>query len=272
PRALSALARVDHRGERAGHGGRAPRLVIGGRARQDLRDARGEVLHRAAPHEGDGVRGGDRRAQAGDEDQLPVRPRRVERRPVLSVTERVFLPEEARPRGLGEALELGLEVRPLAQREGLEGHARHDTVACDMAQAIPPLPDTLPADPLPLVAAWLAEAARAVRNSTSMTLATVGADGRPAARMVICRGLAAAASEQSRPLPSRAALLARIAEVTARAQGGEVARPKRWGGYRVWAERVELWVGQPGRAHDRARWTRTLAPAGDGYAGGAWSG
>ena len=208
-----------------------------------------------------------------------------------------------------------------------------------MAQAIPPLPDTLPADPLPLVAAWLAEAARAVRNSTSMTLATVGADGRPAARMVICRGFdaasgsfvfytdrdsakgaelaarpwaalvfhwdvverqvrvagpvtdvddaesdaywasrppdaraAAAASEQSRPLPSRAALLARIAEVTARAQGGEVARPKRWGGYRVWAERLELWVGQPGRAHDRARWARPLTREGDGFAGGAWAG
>ena len=83
---------------------------------------------------------------------------------------------------------------------------------------------------------------------------------------------AAAASEQSRPLPSRAALLARIAEVTARAQGGEVARPKRWGGYRVWAERVELWVGQPGRAHDRARWIRPLTRHGDGYASGAWSG
>jgi pyridoxamine 5'-phosphate oxidase len=216
---------------------------------------------------------------------------------------------------------------------------RHDTVACDMAQAIPPLPDVLPDDPLPLVATWLAEAAKSVRNSTAMTLATVGADGRPAARMVICRGFdaaagtfvfytdrdsdkggelaarpwaalvfhwdvverqiraagpvtevadadsdrywasrppdaraAAAASDQSRPLSSRAALLARIAEVTARAGGGEIARPKRWGGYRVWAERVELWVGQPGRAHDRARFIRPMTRAGDGFAGGAWSG
>ena len=54
--------------------------------------------------------------------------------------------------------------------------------------------------------------------------------------------------------------------------GGEIARPKRWGGYHVWAERVELWVGQPGRAHDRARWGRTLTRNGDGFAGGAWSG
>ena len=208
-----------------------------------------------------------------------------------------------------------------------------------MAQAIPPLPDTLPADPMPLVAAWLAEAATTVRNSTAMTLATIGADGRPAARMVICRGFdaapgtlvfysdrdsdkgaelaarpwaalvfhwdaverqirvagpvtdvadaesdaywagrprdaraAAAASEQSRPLASRAALLARIADVTAHAGGGEIPRPKRWGGYRVWAERVELWVGQPGRAHDRARWIRPLTRDGDRFAGGAWSG
>ena len=208
-----------------------------------------------------------------------------------------------------------------------------------MAQPMPPLPDTLPADPMPLLAAWLAEAANIIRNATAMTLATVDANGRPAARMVICRGFdaasgtfvfytdresdkgaelaarpwaalvfysdaverqvrvagpvtdladaesdaywagrppearaAAAASEQSRPLASRAALLARIADVTARASGGDVARPKRWGGYRVWAERVEFWVGQPGRAHDRARWTRPLTPAGDGFAGGPWLG
>src|SRR5262249_31776234 len=203
----------------------------------------------------------------------------------------------------------------------------------------PPRPAWPPADPLPLVTAWLSEAAKSLRNSTAMTLATVGADGRPAARMVICRGFdgaagtfvfytdresdkgaelaarpwaalvfhwdaverqirvagpvtevadadsdrywasrppearaAAAASDQSRPLASRAALLARIADVTARAHGVDIPRPKRWGGYRVWAERVELWVGQSGRAHDRARWTRPLARAGDAFTGGAWTG
>ena len=208
-----------------------------------------------------------------------------------------------------------------------------------MAPAAPALPDTLPVDPLPLVAAWLGEAARTVRNASAMTLATVGLDGRPAARMVICRGFdatngafvfytdrdsdkgeelvarpwaalvlywdaverqirvmgpvsdvadaesdaywasrpfearaAAAASDQSRPLDARSTLLTRIAEVTAAARGGDIPRPKRWGGYRVWAERIELWVGQPGRAHDRARWTRPLARQGDAFAGGAWSG
>jgi len=39
----------------------------------------------------------------------------------------------------------------------------------------------------------------------------------------------------------------------------------------VWAERVELWVGQPARAHDRAVWTRTLTSAADGFSGGPWS-
>lgn len=205
-----------------------------------------------------------------------------------------------------------------------------------MAPPNPPLPEPLPADPLPLVGDWLAEAAARVRSSTSMALATVDPDGRPTARMVICRGfdpragwlvfytdrdsdkgaalaahpraavvfhwdalerqiriegpvthapdgdsdaywasrppdarVAASASEQSRPLASRAILLTRVAEMAAR--GGDVPRPKRWGGYRVWAERVELWVGQPARVHDRARWVRALTAEGEGFAGGAWS-
>ena len=81
--------------------------------------------------------------------------------------------------------------------------------------------------------------------------------------------VAAAASDQSRPIASRRAFLEKI-EATKQTHGAEVPRPKRWGGYRVWAERVELWVGQPGRAHDRAVWTRTLQPAETGFTGGAW--
>ena len=199
----------------------------------------------------------------------------------------------------------------------------------------PPLPERLPDDPLPLVEQWLREATESSRNATAMTLATVGADGRPSARMVICRGFdtaagwfvfytdresdkgralaaqpraalvfhwdaferqvriegpvtpapdaasdaywasrpadaraAATASAQSRPLASRAEFLARID--AAASGGGDLPRPARWGGYRVWAERVELWVGQPARAHDRAAWTRTLTPAGDGFTGSDW--
>jgi pyridoxamine 5'-phosphate oxidase len=82
--------------------------------------------------------------------------------------------------------------------------------------------------------------------------------------------IAATASAQSQPLAARADLLARIADITKNAQG-PIPRPPRWGGYRVWAERVELWVGQPARVHDRARWARTLTPMEDGFKGGAWS-
>jgi pyridoxamine 5'-phosphate oxidase len=202
----------------------------------------------------------------------------------------------------------------------------------------PTLPEPLPDDPLPLLEAWLDEATRSLRNATAMTLATVDATGRPAARMVICRAfdtgagwlgfytdresgkgrhlashpwaavvfhwdalerqariegpvtdapeadvdaywssrprearVAATASRQSQPLATRADLLERMVRV-ARDHDEAIPRPARWGGYRVWVERLELWVGQPGRAHDRARWTRALAPGAGGFIGGAWTG
>ncbi len=82
--------------------------------------------------------------------------------------------------------------------------------------------------------------------------------------------IAAAATVQSRPIGSRRALLARVEE-TERRFDGDVPRPDRWIGYRVWAERVELWVSQPARVHDRAVWVRPLDPTTDGFKGGAWS-
>src|SRR5262245_41245678 len=169
-----------------------------------------------------------------------------------------------------------------------------------------------------------------------MTLATVDPDGRPSARMVICRGfdaragwvvfytdresakgqaldlnpraalvfnwdaherqarldgpvmlvpdadadaywqsrprdarVVAAASDQSRPISSRAAFLAKIEEESRRYET-DIPRPKRWCGDRVWAARVGLWGGQPARAHDRALWIRVLTPAGTGFTGGPW--
>lgn len=175
-----------------------------------------------------------------------------------------------------------------------------------------------------------------IRNAHAMTLATVDPDGRPSARMVICRGFdaragwivfytdresakgqaldlnpraalvfnwdaherqaridgpvtlvadseadaywqsrprdartVAAASDQSRPISSRAAFLAKIEEESRRYEG-DIPRPKRWCGYRVWAEHVELWVGQPARAHDRATWSRVLTQSDAGFTGGPW--
>ena len=57
----------------------------------------------------------------------------------------------------------------------------------------PSLPEPLPDNPLPLVESWIAEALKEIRNATAMTLATVEPDGRPSARMVICRGFDARA-------------------------------------------------------------------------------
>jgi pyridoxamine 5'-phosphate oxidase len=198
------------------------------------------------------------------------------------------------------------------------------------------LPEPLPHDPLPLVDQWLAEAVASFRTAMAMTLATVDPDGRPSARMVICRGfdanagwlvfytdrrsrkalalaahpraalvfhwealerqiriegpvieapdadsdaywqtrpldarIAALASDQSRPIASRGALLAKVRAARERF-GSDPVRPTRWGGYRVWADAIELWVGQPFRVHDRALWTRSLAAAPGGFTSDPW--
>ena len=78
------------------------------------------------------------------------------------------------------------------------------------------------------------------------------------------------ASLQSQPLDSRRTLLKRVAAEAARF-GTHVPRPPHWGGYRLWPETVELWIEGPFRVHDRARWTRTVEPQGDGCAAGHWS-
>jgi pyridoxamine 5'-phosphate oxidase len=85
--------------------------------------------------------------------------------------------------------------------------------------------------------------------------------------------IAAAASDQSRSVPSRQAMLERLREAEVRlggADGPPVPRPPHWGGYRLWIAHAELWVGADGRAHDRALWSRGLEPAGDGLRGGPW--
>ncbi len=63
------------------------------------------------------------------------------------------------------------------------------------------------------------------------------------------------ASEQSKPLKSRAVLLAKVAALTAKWVGRSVPRPEYWGGYRVSLDMVELWQGHDGRLHDRIRYT-----------------
>jgi len=209
------------------------------------------------------------------------------------------------------------------------------------------LSDPLPADPMPTLRAWLEDATlRAVTpNPNAMTLATADAEGRPSARIVLCKDLDAArgrilfytnrrsrkgselaanphaallfhwdaldrqgrvegpvtllpdeesdayfasrplesrigawASEQTRPIESREALLRQVEAVRerfgvdAKGEDAHIPRPPHWGGYAVWAQHVELWSGKPARIHDRARWTRDLEAAGEGeFRGGAWT-
>lgn len=64
------------------------------------------------------------------------------------------------------------------------------------------------------------------------------------------------ASDQSRPLDSRATLEARVAEKTASFDGREVSRPDRWTGWRVVPQQVEFWRDRAFRLHDRLRFER----------------
>lgn len=210
----------------------------------------------------------------------------------------------------------------MAQRGSDEGNATPDAWIAR---------DPLPAEPFAVLARWLDEAfaARRQPNPHAIALATVDPDGRPSARMVLCKALepdsgslvfytnlesrkgralaahphvaavfhfgpqerqarlegpvarvsdaeadayfasrplearlGAWACDQSEPVASREALEARYVQAAERfgardgAAPASMPRPPWWGGLRLHAERVELWVGRPGRLHDRAAWSR----------------
>jgi pyridoxamine 5'-phosphate oxidase len=73
--------------------------------------------------------------------------------------------------------------------------------------------------------------------------------------------ISALASRQSEPLPDRAELEARVAELERELEGHEVERPDFWGGYRVVPDEVEFWQHDDNRLHHRFVYRRD----GDGW-------
>jgi pyridoxamine 5'-phosphate oxidase len=67
------------------------------------------------------------------------------------------------------------------------------------------------------------------------------------------------ASDQSQDLESRGVLDARYAEIATRFEGGPVARPPFWGGFRIVPERIEFWYGRAGRLHERLLYAKTAS-------------
>jgi len=172
------------------------------------------------------------------------------------------------------------------------------------------------AQPLRQFERWLEQAIQGqLPEPNAMTLATVGADGRPSTRIVLIKGvdargivwytnyesrkgrelaarpfaalqfhwvelervvriegrvertsaeesdayyasrpldsrLGAWASPQSRPIASRAVLVANAAKAAAQ-HGLHPPRPPDWGGFRLVPDRWEFWQGRKSRLHDR---------------------
>ncbi|MBV1927054.1 MAG: pyridoxamine 5'-phosphate oxidase [Rhodobacteraceae bacterium] len=80
------------------------------------------------------------------------------------------------------------------------------------------------------------------------------ADAYYASRSLQSR-LGAWASDQSQPLVSRGALIAKVAQVTL-AKGANPDRPPFWGGYRIVPVEMEFWADGAFRLHDRFVWRR----------------
>ncbi len=68
--------------------------------------------------------------------------------------------------------------------------------------------------------------------------------------------LGAWASPQSQPIPNRATLEQRVAELEREHPEGNLPLPDFWGGYLLTPDRLEFWQGRESRIHDRFRYEK----------------
>lgn len=69
--------------------------------------------------------------------------------------------------------------------------------------------------------------------------------------------LAAWASEQSRPISTRQALMQKFAEIKHKFEHGDITLPSFWGGFLVRPHNIEFWQGGEHRLHDRFMYKRS---------------
>jgi len=98
--------------------------------------------------------------------------------------------------------------------------------------------------------------------------------------------LSAWGSNQSQPISSREALIEQIQKKSheygidvkkenienAQKTTSSIPRPSHWGGIRVWASTIELWINGEDRIHDRALWKRKLVPKNNSFSPSEWIG